>query len=29
MNKEAIARLEKEVEERTRLAAPYERALGN
>ncbi len=28
MNKEAIARLEKEVEERTRLTAPYERALG-
>jgi hypothetical protein len=29
MSKEAIARLEKEVEEQTRLTAPYERALGN
>jgi hypothetical protein len=28
MDKEAIARLGKEVEERTRLTAPYERALG-
>jgi len=28
MDKEAIARLEREIEERNRLTAPYERALG-